>query len=69
MKFGNASWGFRETPLEEQLRITKDMGLDVLELGIDNAPNDVPLSVTDEEIAEIKAMYKKYRQLQLRIKS
>ena len=60
MMFGNASWGFRETPLEEQLRITKDMGLAVLELGIANAPKDVPLSVTDEEIAEIKDSYKKY---------
>ena len=60
MIFGNASWGFRETPLEEQLRITKDMGLAVLELGIANAPKDVPLSVTDEEIAEIKDSYKKY---------
>lgn len=60
MKFGNASWGFRETPLEEQLRITKDMGLCVLELGIANAPKDVPLSVTDEEMSEIKALYEKY---------
>lgn len=60
MMFGNASWGFRETPLEEQLKITSNMGLKVLELGIANAPKDVPLSVSDEEIAGIKGMYNKY---------
>ena len=41
MKFGNASWGFRETPLEEQLKLTKRLGLEVLELGIANAPKDM----------------------------
>ena len=60
MIFGNASWGFRETPLEEQLRITKDMGLTVLELGIANAPKDVPLSVSDEEISRVISLYDKY---------
>ena len=60
MVFGNASWGFRETPLEEQLKITKDMGLDVLELGIANAPKDVPLSVSDEEISRVISLYDKY---------
>ena len=38
MLFGNASWGFRETPLEKQLEITSEMGLELLELGIANAP-------------------------------
>lgn len=60
MEFGNAAWGFRETPLEEQFKITADMGLDVLELGIANAPDDVPLDVTDERLAQIKAMSEKY---------
>ena len=60
MIFGNASWGFRETPLEEQLKITRDMGLTVLELGIANAPKDIPLSVSDEEIAEVIRLYEKY---------
>lgn len=60
MTLGNASWGFRETPLEEQLKITSNMGLQVLELGIANAPKDVPLSVSDDEIAEIKGLYDKY---------
>ena len=59
MKFGNASWGFRETPLEEQLATTQSMGLKVLELGIANAPDDIPLSVSDEELKEVKRLYDK----------
>lgn len=60
MKFGNASWGFRETTLEEQLRITNQMGLPLLELGIANAPNDLPLDVTDEQIKDVKQLFEKY---------
>lgn len=60
MRFGNASWGFRETALEDQLRITHQMGLSLLELGIANAPNDLPLSITDEEIEEVKRLFGKY---------
>lgn len=60
MKFGNASWGFRETPLEEQLRITHKMGLSILELGIANAPLDLPLDITDTEIEDVVRLYKKY---------
>ena len=61
MKFGNASWGFRETPLEEQLKITKSLGLEVLELGIANAPKDLPLDTTDAELENVKSLYKKIR--------
>jgi len=60
MQFGNASWGFRETPLEKQLEITSDMGLETLELGIANAPNDLPLDVTDKELENVKKLFKKY---------
>ncbi len=60
MRFGNASWGFRETPLEEQLKITKNMGLTVLELGIANAPNDIPLDVNQDGIREIRRLYQAY---------
>lgn len=60
MIYGNAAWGFRETPLEEQFRITRDMGLSALELGIANAPMDVPLEVTDGELARIKALEDQY---------
>lgn len=60
MIYGNAAWGLRETPLEEQLKITKNMGLGVLELGIANAPKDIPLNVTEKELADIAAMSEKY---------
>lgn len=60
MKFGNAAWGFRETPLKEQLKITKEMGLAVLELGIANAPNDVTLDISKESLEEIKNLYAEY---------
>ena len=60
MKLGNAAWGFRETPLEEQFKITSDMGLQILEIGIANAPKDIPLDVSEEELENIKAMAKRY---------
>lgn len=60
MRYGNAAWGFRETPLEKQFEITAEMGLDILEIGIANAPDDIPLDVTDERISEIKKMSEKY---------
>lgn len=57
MKYGNAAWGFRETPLEQQLQITKDMALKVLELGIANAPNDIQIG---DDINTVKELYRKY---------
>ena len=60
MKFGNAAWGLRETPLEEQFKITAEMGLDVLEIGIANAPMDIQLDITDNQINSIKNMSEKY---------
>ena len=57
MRFGNASWGFRETPLEKQLEITRDMGLKILELGIENAPNDVKIG---DDTKAIKELFGKY---------
>ena len=56
MIFGNAAWGFRETPLEEQFRITSDMGLAELELGIANAPDDIPLDVSEKELDKIREL-------------
>ena len=60
MKLGNAAWGFRETPLEEQFKITSDMGLQILEIGIANAEGDIPLDVSDDELLKIKEMAKSY---------
>lgn len=36
MEYGNAAWGLRELPLEEQLKLTQAMGLHLLELSIAN---------------------------------
>ena len=60
MIFGNAAWGLRETPLEEQFKITADMGLGELELGIANAPDDVPLDVSGAKLDKIDRLSKKY---------
>lgn len=60
MIYGNASWGFRETPLEEALKITNEMGLSAFEIGIANSPNDLPLDISDKEIEMIKGLYIKY---------
>ncbi len=60
MIYGNAAWGFRETPLEDQFKITADMGLDVIEIGIANAPTDIALDATDAELDKVKALSEKY---------
>lgn len=60
MKFGNAAWGFRETPLCEQFEITKEMGLDAIEIGIANAPGDIPLDVSDALLDNIKVLSEEY---------
>ena len=60
MIFGNAAWGFRETPIEEQFKITADMGLKELELGIANAPDDIPLDVSKKELEGVKKLSEKY---------
>ena len=57
MIYGSAAWGFRELPLEKRLEITKNAGLSVHELGIENADTDVKLG---DSVEEIKALFKKY---------
>ena len=58
MIYGNASWGFRETPLERQLEITRGMGLEVLELGIAGHPSDfLNLDSGAKDIAAVKGMF------------
>lgn len=60
MIYGNASWGFREMDLEEQLKITAKMELPILELGIANAPKDLTLDASYSELENVKSLYKKY---------
>lgn len=59
-KIGAAAWGFREIPLEEQLKICNRIGCFCLELGIANAPGDIQLNVTKEELFIVKDLYEKY---------
>lgn len=61
MIIGNASWGFRETPLEKQLEITQNMGLDLLELGIGGHENDfLQLDASDQDIFKVKRLFRQY---------
>lgn len=62
MRFGNAAWGFRETPIENQLKITSEMGLGILEIGIANAntKGEIPLDVTEQRLKEILKMSEAY---------
>ena len=61
MKIGNAAWGFRETAIEKQLAITRDMGLELLELSIAGYPtNELQLDSSAGDIQKIKALFKQY---------
>lgn len=59
-KIGAAAWGFRELPLEEQLKMCRELGIRSLELGIANAPDDLPEDASDEQIQEVVRLYQKY---------
>ncbi len=61
MRLGLAAWGLRETPLEEQLKLTRDMGLSLLEFSIANYSKDVlQVGCSDAEIEAVKSLYSKY---------
>ncbi|MEK6795181.1 MAG: sugar phosphate isomerase/epimerase family protein [Spirochaetota bacterium] len=58
MIIGNAAWGFRETPLEKQLAITKSMGCSILELHIASIPADlIQMNATDTDITRVKSLF------------
>ena len=57
---GAAAWGLRELPLEPQLRLVRQLGLTSLELGIANAPMDLPADASEEAIERVSALYEKY---------
>lgn len=64
MKIGAAAWGFRELLLEEQLKICRENGLYSLELGIANAPKDLPLGADNGKLNHVR---KAYRQANIRL--
>lgn len=57
---GAAAWGFRELKVEEQLKICNSLGLSCLELGIANAPKDLPADAGEGLIKEVRALYERY---------
>lgn len=58
MQPGNAAWGFRETPLEQQLEITRKLGLSLLETGIAGHENDrLQAGATDADIAGVRSLF------------
>jgi sugar phosphate isomerase/epimerase len=57
MKIGAAAWGFRELPLGKQLKICRENGLYSLELGIANAPKDLPLCAGTEQLNRVRKAY------------
>ena len=61
MQFGLAAWGLREESLENQLRITRDLGLDLLEFSIANCDSDaLQISSSDQEIGKVRALFRQY---------
>ncbi len=61
MEYGNAAWGLRELPLEEQLKLTQAMGLHLLELSIANYHRDALLpDASAEQIRQVKALFAQY---------
>lgn len=58
MKLGAAAWGFRETPLEQQLQILRELGLASLELGIAGHENDrLQADASAAEAAKVVRLY------------
>ena len=61
MQLGNAAWGLRETPLEQQLAITAAMGLELLELSIAGYDRDyLQLDADEKRIAEVTELFRRY---------
>ena len=61
MRYGLAAWGLREESLESQLRITRDLGLDLLEFSIANYDKDaLQTGCSDPEIEAVKTLFQKY---------
>lgn len=61
MRLGLAAWGLREMPLKDQLQLTRNLGLDLLEFSIANYSKDsIQINSTDTEIAEVIRLFKEY---------
>lgn len=54
---GTAAWGFREMDLVHQLEAVQGLGASVHELGIANAPADVPADASEALIDKVCSLY------------
>lgn len=60
MRYGLAAWGLRLTPLREQLGMTKRLGVDLLELGINGFIHDLLQSDSpDCAVETVKDLFQK----------
>ena len=58
MRFGLAAWGLRETPLEKQLIMAKELGISLLELGIGAWKDDfLGADAAKEDIACVRELF------------
>lgn len=61
MRLGLAAWGLRETSLEKQLALTKELDVDALELGIINAPGDLlSTEAGEQELETVRSLFARY---------
>ena len=61
MELGNAAWGLRETPLEQQLAITAAMGVPLLELSIAGYDRDfLQLDADDARIRAVRDLFDRF---------
>jgi sugar phosphate isomerase/epimerase len=62
MIIGTAAWGFRETALGKQLETTRNMGLDLLELGIGGHENDfLQLNADSRDVFKVKKLFRQHK--------
>ena len=61
MRLGLAAWGLRETPLEKQLIMAKELGISLLELGIGAWKDDfLGADAAKEDIACVRELFSRH---------
>jgi sugar phosphate isomerase/epimerase len=61
MKLGTAAWGLRETPIREQLTLTRALNLNNLEISVGNHPNDfLQVDSTSQKIQELENLLQEH---------
>ena len=61
MKLGLAEWGMRELPIEDHYKLTKNFGLEYLELGIGGyTPGQIPVGMDAGWVEKLRGYSEKY---------